>query len=253
MSLAAFILAVVPAVVLIVMIYKKDKVEPEPLGLLVKLFFYGVLTIFPALALESLGELIENSIFVEGSIPHLLFDNFLVVALAEELVKFCAFRFGAWKHKAFNYTFDAFVYMGCVAIGFAIPENILYVLDGGVSLAIIRAVTSIPGHICFGMFMAHHLGQAKVCEANGDIAGRKKNLRLALIIPVLIHGFFDFTLSTQSLLMLVCFFIFIVIIDVITVKLVLKSSREDTPIWPEEALLETGDMISEGDNGEGQA
>ncbi|MBR5968689.1 MAG: PrsW family intramembrane metalloprotease [Lachnospiraceae bacterium] len=253
MSLAAFILAVVPAVVLMVMIYKKDKIEPEPIGLLIKLFFFGVLTILPALALESLGELIEGVIFEEGSIPLLLFDNFLVVAVAEELVKFYAFRFGAWKHKDFDYTFDAIVYMGCVAIGFAIPENILYVLDGGVSLAIIRAVTSIPGHICFGMFMGYYLGRAKACEAAGDIAGRKKNLRLSLIVPVLLHGFFDFTLSTQSLLMLVCYFIFIVILDVFAVKLVLKASREDRRIWPEEELFEAGGMISEGDNGEGQA
>jgi RsiW-degrading membrane proteinase PrsW (M82 family) len=254
MSLAAFILAIVPAVVLMVLIYKKDKIEPEPFGLLIKLFFLGVLSILPAVAMESVGELVEKALFTEGSIPHLFFDNFLIVAVAEELVKYFAFRIGAWKHKAFDYTFDAIVYMGCVAIGFAIPENLLYVLDGGVSLAILRAVTSIPGHICFGMFMGYYLGQAKICEAAGDLAGRKRNLRLSLIIPILVHGFFDFSISVGSLLMFVCFFVFIVVIDVITIKLVVRSSKDDRRIWPEEMIPDTGDMmISEGDDGEGQA
>ena len=232
MDLATFLVAVVPAFLIVGYIYKKDKKEREPIGLLIKLFFFGVLSILPAVLFEMIGERIEISFFPEESILRLIIDNFLVVAMSEELFKLVALRLGAWKNKNFNYTYDAIVYAVCVGIGFAVPETLLYVLDGGMSLAILRSLTSIPGHISFAVYMGYYMGQARVCGYVGDIRGQKRFMRKAFWIPVILHGFFDFSLSTQMLPMLIAFFIFVVCLDIFALRLVKKASRDDRRIDP---------------------
>ena len=49
-------LAVIPAIFLMFYVYKADKVEKEPIGLLVKIFIGGVLTTISAIILETIGE-----------------------------------------------------------------------------------------------------------------------------------------------------------------------------------------------------
>ena len=41
-----------PAIALVVWIYRQDKVEKEPRGLLWKIFLFGVLSVIPAMILE---------------------------------------------------------------------------------------------------------------------------------------------------------------------------------------------------------
>lgn len=45
-------LALLPAIALVVWIYRQDKVEKEPRGLLWKIFLFGVLSVIPAMILE---------------------------------------------------------------------------------------------------------------------------------------------------------------------------------------------------------
>ena len=46
--------ALLPAIILMVYVYSQDKVEKEPLGLLVALFGYGAISCIPASILEQL-------------------------------------------------------------------------------------------------------------------------------------------------------------------------------------------------------
>ncbi len=230
MSLTTALVAVLPAIIIVFYIYKKDTREHEPFGLLAKLFFFGLLSIISAVLLESFGEQILIRVFEEKTILYLLLDNFLVVAVAEELGKYVAFKLGAWKNKNFDFTYDAIVYAVCVGIGFAIPENLLYVVDGGFSTAIMRAFTSIPGHIAFAVYMGYYFGQAKACEQAGDAAGKKRFLRRALWIPVLWHGAYDFCLSTDYLSLLIVFIALVIVLDILALKLVKKASFGDRRI-----------------------
>ena len=50
------ILAVLPAIILLIFIYHKDRVEKEPPGLLVRLFLLGALSTIPAIFFELCGE-----------------------------------------------------------------------------------------------------------------------------------------------------------------------------------------------------
>ncbi len=247
MSLATILVAVLPAIFIVAYIYKKDTREHEPIRLLVKLFFLGMLSIISAVILEQLGEIIEVRLFDQDTIIYHLIDNFLVVALAEELGKYVAFKIGAWKNKNFDFTFDAIVYAVCVGIGFAIPENLLYVLDGGISLAVLRALTSIPGHIAFGVYMGYYFGQAKLYDQAGDKENTKKFLRKAFWIPVLWHGAYDFCLSTNYTVLFIAFIVLVIALDVLALRLVKRASRTDQKIDPRDHIFVNGnEFISLG-------
>ena len=203
-------LAIIPGIVLIVQVYKQDKIEKEPIGLLFKLLFGGALTVISAVLLETFGEWLISTVFSTPSRITVAIDCFLVVAVAEEAGKYLVLKHITWKHRAFNYRFDGIVYAVCVSMGFAIVENVLYVASGGITTAILRALTAVPGHCIFAIFMGHYYGEAKLCESRGNIPGMDKYQRLAFLVPVLIHGFYDFCLSVESWAATLTFFVFIV-------------------------------------------
>ena len=227
-------LAVLPGLFILFYVYKKDKVEKEPRRLLIKLFIFGALSIIPAVIYEMVAEGFLESSVTDGMDPILLtaIDNFLAIALAEELFKYLFLKKGSWKHPAFDYRFDAIVYAACVGMGFAITENIMYVVQDGLSVALLRAITSIPGHACFAICMGIYYGEAKLSEKMGNAARSKSLRRKALWMPVLMHGFYDFCLSLDSGVMIGVFFVYIIIVDIVILKKIKKYSREDTSLNP---------------------
>ena len=229
-------LAVLPGLIVLCYVYSKDKVEKEPKGLLFKLFILGALSVIPAVVWEILGEAFLASQFTEGidELVLIAIDNFLVIALAEELFKYLFLKWGSWKHPAFDYRFDALVYAICVGMGFAITENIIYVVQDGWQVALFRAVTSIPGHACFAICMGIFYGEAKLMDKMGFTPSAKAFRRKALWMPVLMHGFYDFCLSLDSVWMLVVFFVYIIATDVVIILKIRKYSKTDMPLVPDD-------------------
>ena len=64
---------------------------------------------------------------------------FGIVAFSEEGAKYFLLRRRTWHSAAFNCQFDGVVYAVFVALGFALWENISYVLMYGLSTALVRA------------------------------------------------------------------------------------------------------------------
>ena len=75
-----------------------------------------------------------------------------------------------------------------VSMGFAAFENILYVSQDGLEVALLRAFTAIPAHATFGIIMGYFMGKAKF--SNNKI---KWNL-IGLCSAILLHGTYDFFL-----------------------------------------------------------
>lgn len=207
-------ISVLPSAILMWLVYRKDKIEKEPMGLLAILFFVGGFSIIPAGIAESLFQkFMQGFIELDASMLGNFIKAFLVVALIEEGVKFLILRFTTWKNKNFNYMFDAIVYAVFVSLGFAAFENILYVFSngiiGGIITAIIRAVVSIPGHMTFGVLMGIYYGRSKLCALRGDTNGAAWNMMLSLGVPILLHGLFDFCLFEHSSFLLLLFFVLV--------------------------------------------
>lgn len=223
-------LAILPAVVLLFYIRKKDLIEKEPIGLILKLMGFGALSTISAIILETIGGGILGAVFSQNSMPYIVLENFFVVGLAEELGKLFVLKKCTWKNPEFNYTYDAVVYAVAASLGFAVLENILYVLDGGLSTALMRAVTAIPGHTVFGVIMGYYYGMAKKAEMQFDHGNEKKYLRHALFVPLIVHGFYDYCLSVGNVLMLIVFLVYDIGIVVFAIQLVKKLAREDSPL-----------------------
>lgn len=230
-SVMLVFLAVLPALVLVVWIYKKDKVEREPIGLLLKIFLFGVISVVPAVALELLFEVVlEEFIPDESALAYVIIDNFLGVALIEEFCKLKAAKLAAWKHPAFNYKFDAIVYCVTAALGFAAIENVFYVLEGGVATAAMRALLSIPCHAVAGIIMGYFFGVAKEAESYGDRRRRRRYLRLGVLMPTLEHGIYDSALSLDYDWIFIVLIVFVVIVDIWAICFVKKQSAADREI-----------------------
>lgn len=236
-------MAIFPAFLLMMYIRRLDKIEQEPKELIIKILIFGGLTTISAVILELIGGAALKLVAEETSTVYIFLECFFVIAAAEELGKLVVLRLTTWKNPNFNYTYDAIVYAVAASLGFATVENVLYVvLNGGVSTAILRALTAVPGHAIFGVFMGCHYGLAKRAECWGEHGKKTLHMLLAYLMPVLIHGFYDFTLMVGNWLMILVFFVFYITVLIIAFLRVRKMSREDAPIGfhPKAGVMYTG-------------
>jgi len=222
--------AVIPAIILLLKVERADRLEKESPQLLASLVLFGIVsTAFASLA-EWAGITLLNKLFPEGGMLYNILLFFGVVAFSEEGAKYILLLRRTWREPEFNCQFDGVVYGVFVSLGFALWENIRYVAMYGFSVALVRAVTAIPGHACFGVFMGTWYGMAKRREAAGDVEGSKRMRTRALLIPALLHGFYDFSASAQSEAMNIVFLIFVGVMFVTAYRLVRHVSANDSYI-----------------------
>ena len=219
--------AVLPALILLIAVYRRDRVEKEPAGLLIKLIIMGVLAALISVVLETAGEsLLDLSVTPGTGIYHLIMA-FGVVALAEEGSKYVLMRLNTWNHPAFNYRFDGIIYAVFVSLGFAAFENIGYVFSYGLETAALRAVLSIPGHLSFAVFMGFYYGRAKYYH------NRKQTIRgffasvMSLLTAVLFHGTYDACLMLNTDESTAFFLVFVTVTFLIVFFLLRRESKKD--------------------------
>ena len=119
------------------------------------------------------------------------------------------------------------VYAVFVSLGFALWENIGYVAMYGFGTALVRAVTAVPGHACFGVFMGIWYGAARRYANEGDFIGERVCRRRALLLPVLIHGMYDFLASLDFDYSGLIFIVFIIVVFLAASRRVKIVSRND--------------------------
>ncbi len=188
--------AVIPALVLLLRIYKLDRLEPEPPRLLLSLVVMGVVSTVLASLSEQAGDFLLAYFIPEQTVLYRVLLFFGVVAFSEEGFKYLLLKKKTWNSPSFNCQFDGVVYAAFVSLGFALWENIGYVLRFGFPTAVARAVTAIPGHACFGVFMGVWYGVGKRLEMAGQPSKAALCRVLAVVIPALLHGLYDY-LATQ--------------------------------------------------------
>lgn len=193
--LLVLIAAVLPAIVLIIHIYNRDKWQKEPPRQLFKAFVYGVASAMIVLLLPAFGLVSE----VPGTeISAQIGKAFRTAAIPEEMAKLFMLWLFLRKCKEFDEHMDAIVYAVCVGMGFAATENILYLfsnLQSWVSTGIMRALISVPAHFFFAIIMGYYyslahfrLGKSRIMDAI-----------FTLLIPVIAHGIFDALLFISAM------------------------------------------------------
>lgn len=195
MSIALTILvACLPVFALLWYFWHRDRGEKEPLPLMNKIFLLGVAVTIPV----AVTELILQYFALLLPIPLIIF-TFLTamffVALPEEYAKFWVVRKFAYKNGNFNEIMDGITYCILASMGFAILENVLYTIQFGVGVGVMRAFTAVPAHALFSGIMGYYMGMAKFSK---DPKAEERLLRKGLFLGVLFHGLYDFFLLSGS-------------------------------------------------------
>ncbi|WP_408072523.1 PrsW family glutamic-type intramembrane protease [Butyrivibrio sp. JL13D10] len=233
----AMAISFLQGIILIVLIYRLDRIEPEPVSLLVKLFMLGAILLpIVAMIMESVIEAMVDVISAPGTVTNSILDAFLVAAFTEEICKYAVLKKLTWKHPSFNFRFDGVVYSTTVAIGFEVAENLLYLVGSDASTAFLRS--AFPGHCIFGIYMGYYYGQAKSLELMGDSKGSARMRRKGILTAILIHGIYDSvamvcSASEDEILIFTCMLALVTIMCVLNVnayKNIKRYAHEDTHV-----------------------
>ena len=181
MGLGGWILvASAPAFFWLWLFYRRDRWEPEPKAKVLKLFLLGAAAAAPVYYIE---------LWLPGPFTP-IYDNFVRVALVEELFKLLPVLLLAYWHREFDEPMDGIVYMVACALGFATVENALYAMQGGGRLLVFRAFTSTLAHVGFSGLLGYQLGVSKFRRR-----GRAFVIVRALVVVTALHGAYDLLLS----------------------------------------------------------
>lgn len=235
--LILILMAILPSIVILRLVYKKD-IEKEPIKLLLGMFGLGIISCFVTLQLTDILELIFPFLITEYedglNFVQLFSYVFISVALIEEFSKWLFNYTVVWNNKHFNHFYDSIVYSVFFSLGFATFENILYVLAYGFRVAILRAFSSVPAHAFFGITMGYYIGMSKLANYNGSKKQEKKYRAYSLLVPILLHGFYDFCLYSKNQNALESFFCIIISMCIIGHKIIKKVSSEKIKVADKE-------------------
>ena len=222
MELILFI-ATIPVLLICMYVYHHDP-DKEPKKLLGKLFLWGILTIAPIFFLEKY--MISVFPIKDGmDIFKMLIFAFLDIGIIEESFKWLALYLSIYTNKEFNHPYDSIVYGVFLSLGYALLENLVYMINGGVIAGILRSFTSIPSHACTGIIMGYFMGIAKKEEGEKNQTGANVYLLLSILMPVILHTLYDYLTMVKSTFFLVLFVLYVVFMYVISFVTIDKTSK----------------------------
>jgi protease PrsW len=186
--LAYVIVALAPSLLLLIWLYTRDSLHPEPKRLVQKLFLLGAGIVLPAGLIERMlldSDFLKQGYWLEGTIV----TAFFVAGMVEEFLKAAIVERSAIGTGYVKSPIDCIVYSGATALGFATVENVLYVTSSGFSTAILRSVTAVPAHFMFGIIMGTFFARS-IFQGQSNA--------FAYLVPAVAHGIYDsFALSNS--------------------------------------------------------
>ncbi len=191
-----YFLIMVPPILAVFLFLRIDKF-PEPVDKI-------IVTILLAYAGTSIMGTIKYDVLMipEEWTSNNFFNAFILVALPEELVKFLVLFFYCTKLPEFNEQMDGVIYGGLAGLGFAINEafqylgNEIYYYEGTFQEIMYtifsRGFFAVPGHIFDGVIMGAIIAICIFRPVNKILF-----IALALIIPTIAHGTWDYILFAE--------------------------------------------------------
>jgi len=208
-----YLVTILPPMILGIIIWKSDKF-PEPGKFLVGSFLLGVSISFPlylfvmiaedhiapllGLDLDAITRWNEGAWKEDNAIypaAERTFMSFFRAAFLEEGIKFALLIFFCVRLSELNEPMDAIVYGAAIGLGYAAMENLGYLNSGDLETAWTFAIVKVRYiplimHLGFGVLMGWLLSQNLFEESN--LFKRRLMLILALAIPVIFHGSYNY-------------------------------------------------------------
>jgi RsiW-degrading membrane proteinase PrsW (M82 family) len=189
MRLVALILAVIPAMIMFAyfMVSARVSFKVESLW---NAFGFGAVIAFPCIAFSALFEYLIDL----GSSPHALSFKkaFFMASLPEEVLKLGTVLMITWQDLDEIHPRRLFMMAIACGCGFACFENIIYIVEHEQwrTVAIQRSISAVPGHAFVSALMGYCIYKA--------VHSRRWWWGVALIAPIILHGFYDFFLFSAA-------------------------------------------------------
>ena len=227
-----YLSTVLPPIILGIIIWKSDRFQ-EPGMFLLASFLLGVSIILPlhllvmitedhlapllGLDMEAYREWYDGGYKEEGSITpvaELVFLSFFRAAFLEEGIKFALLIFFCVRLSDLNEPMDAIIYGAAIGLGYAAIENVGYLMssnyDEAWSIEMVKVrYYALIMHMGFGVLMGFLLSQNLFEERS--IFKRRVMLILALSLPVIFHGAFNYYGQADIFPSLALIFILVII------------------------------------------
>lgn len=178
-----------PALLLICYIYYADHLQREPMRQLWRAFCFGIGSIAVSLIFSTFLELFGLDNGYLGGLLGVLNQAFWGAAIPEETAKLLMLWLVVRRNPYFDERMDGIVYAVCVGMGFAGLENVMYLgeSDDWVTLGIMRGLLAVPCHYYNAVAMGYFYSLYKW----GQQERRTRNLVLAWVVPIMMHGIYD--------------------------------------------------------------
>lgn len=191
------VLAALPVFALMSFVYIGAGRRKLSMKLMVLLGVLGGISTIPAAILEATGDIWLLRTPMSEDIKNLI-ELFLIVGVVEELGKYVSLVFLTWKHPNFQHSYSAIAYSVSASLGFALVENILYVLMGGFAVGVLRAFTAVPLHCMVAILMGFLYAIGREAAYQKQKGKCILFMFLSYLVPVLVHGFYDFVTTKAA-------------------------------------------------------
>jgi RsiW-degrading membrane proteinase PrsW (M82 family) len=183
----------VPALIAMFLFDYLDRKRPEPRSLRWKVAMAGALSVIPVL--------LADAFIIRAAAPYTypgytyngaLFQSFGVAAAVEELFKISAIYWIVWQRSEFDERMDGIVYGARAGLGFALLENVAYLvtqpdLDAVVKTGILRALLAVPGHALWSAIIGYSAARMRFDRKGLGFFG-------GYLIAVAAHGLYDYAI-----------------------------------------------------------
>jgi RsiW-degrading membrane proteinase PrsW (M82 family) len=218
--------AFVVGAIIATVVYFGDRFEREPLF---RIFNAMVLGIFATVIVIIVKKVIPLPNYAPVlSFGNTILVNFLSVGFVEEMAKFFMILFFIYKWEDFNEYFDGPLYAGLVGVGFAISENLMYMIKplAGliasdislnpdearlIALNVLVKFRLYPGHFLFGFIAGYFIAKAKFRKEEAKF---KEILYLGVgfLIAIFMHGTYNAIAIMGSLTLFQVYVLFLFLI-----------------------------------------
>jgi RsiW-degrading membrane proteinase PrsW (M82 family) len=182
---------VVPALLWLFFWLHEDKERPEPRGLIMLTFFYGMLAVIFVIPFQKFTQITGNNTL-----------TFFLWAGLEELFKLCAAYLAALRCKEDNEPIDPLIYMMTAALGFAALENTIFIfeplLSGNYVETLITGNTRFIGASLLHTLCSAVIGISMALPFYSGRTAKKLDLIIGIIVAVVLHTIFNLFIIKEN-------------------------------------------------------
>jgi len=162
--LTGLLLALVPAALWLVFFYQQDRLEPEPVGQVARIFVIG-LALAGALGLPLTDQLfaVQNWLYRDTATTWLA--SIFITGAVEAFIIFATVRYFIFDSPEFDERTDGVIYGTAAGLGYATALNLQFILgNGGSALGTgeVFVAEVALAHAAFGGLLGYFLGRAKL-------------------------------------------------------------------------------------------